>query len=49
MEIAAEVLVEVAGGECVGVVDACWRLGRVVGVVFDVADLQGSRRCRDCR
>ena len=49
MEITTEVLVEVASGECIGVVDTCWRLGRVVGVVFNIADLQGSRQCRDCR
>ena len=29
-EIAAEVLAEVAGGERVGVVDACWRYRRVL-------------------
>ena len=29
-DIAAEVLAEVAGGECVGVVDACWRYRRVL-------------------
>ena len=28
---------------------ARWRLGRTVDVIFDVADLQGSRRCRDYR
>ena len=26
-----------------------WRLGRTVDVIFDVADLQGSRRCRGYR
>ena len=27
----------------------CWCLGRAVDVIFDVADLQGSRRCWDYR
>ena len=30
MEITAEVLAEVAGGERVSVVDACWRYRRVL-------------------
>ena len=27
----------------------CWRFRRAVDVVFDVADLQGNRQCRDYR
>ena len=32
MEIATEVLAEVASGEHVGVVDACWRYRRVLAL-----------------
>ena len=53
VEITAEVLAEVVSGECVGVVDACWRYRRVLAwfstwQICKVADgvriVQGSCR-----
>ena len=47
MEIAAEVLAEVASGECVGVVNACWRYRRVL--VFRARYWRGFRHSRFIR
>ena len=48
VEIAAEVFVEVAGGERVGIVDACWRYRRVLAW-FSTWQIckEGSRRCQN--